>query len=295
MVDADLGVRPAVTSRPGTAGSGPGGAGARVSLSSRAGASQGPYCPDVLDPVACDAEREYRHDAVQLGHQAGQGRRPYAPGLPRWAQCRRSRRGSGRSARRLRWAQGGCDESAAIGGHGGFGVEDADEGADVPGFPGLLKSLTRLACRAGEARGGLRGADAAAGCGGQLAAGRRAAAGDLGTSVKGQPKTSFRMNATRSARIIDSNTTRALAATPDARGSAPGTLPAGEHVVHDDSGGGSQPGGFSRTAIVARSQRLDQLAEARRSSRSSAWPDSTPVRISRATASSSATCGLVSE
>jgi hypothetical protein len=30
-----------------------------------------PYCPDVLDPVACDAEREYRHDAVQLGCQAG--------------------------------------------------------------------------------------------------------------------------------------------------------------------------------------------------------------------------------
>ena len=48
-------------------------------------------------------------------------------------------------------------------------------------------------------------------------------------------------------------------------------------------------------AFVARSQRLGQLAEARRSSRSSAWPDSTPVRMSRATASSSATCGLVSE
>ena len=36
-------------------------------------------------------------------------------------------------------------------GHAGFGVEDTDEGADVPGFPGLLKSLTRLARRAGEA------------------------------------------------------------------------------------------------------------------------------------------------
>ena len=48
-------------------------------------------------------------------------------------------------------------------------------------------------------------------------------------------------------------------------------------------------------AFVARSQRPDQPAEARRSSRSSACPDSTPVRISRATASSSATCGLVRE
>ena len=53
-------------------------------------------------------------------------------------------------------------------------------------------------------------------------------------------------------------------------------------MVHDDSGGGSQPGGFSRTRLRRpASQRLDQLAEARRSSRSSAWPDSTPVRISR--------------
>ena len=48
-------------------------------------------------------------------------------------------------------AQGGGDESAAIGGSRWLRVEDTDEGADVPGFPGLLKSLTRLARRAGEA------------------------------------------------------------------------------------------------------------------------------------------------
>jgi len=41
--------------------------------------------------------------------------------------------------------------SAAIGGSRWLRVEDTDEGADVPGFPGLLKSLTRLARRAGEA------------------------------------------------------------------------------------------------------------------------------------------------
>jgi hypothetical protein len=42
----------------------------------------------------------------------------------------------------------------------------------------FLKSLMRLACWAGGGAGG--GADAAAGRGGQLAAGRRRAAGDLG-------------------------------------------------------------------------------------------------------------------
>jgi hypothetical protein len=72
-LDAGLGVRPAVTSRHRTADSGPGGAGAGVSLSFRAGASRGSV-PDVLDPVACEVGREHRHDAVQLGHQAGAGR-----------------------------------------------------------------------------------------------------------------------------------------------------------------------------------------------------------------------------
>ena len=43
-----------------------------------------------------------------------------------------------------------------------------------------LKSLTMLACRVFGVAGGLDGADAAAGCGGQLAAGRRGAASDLG-------------------------------------------------------------------------------------------------------------------
>ncbi len=42
-------------------------------------------------------------------------------------------------------------------------------------------------------------------------------------------------------------------------------------------------------------RRQPGVAEARRSWRSSACPDSTPVRICRATASSSATCGLVRE
>jgi hypothetical protein len=31
-----------------------------------------PYCPDVLDPVACDVERENRHgDTILLSHQTG--------------------------------------------------------------------------------------------------------------------------------------------------------------------------------------------------------------------------------
>jgi hypothetical protein len=44
----------------------------------------------------------------------------------------------------------------------------------------FLKSLTMLACRAVGVAGGLRVPGAAAGYGGQLAAGRRGAAGDLG-------------------------------------------------------------------------------------------------------------------
>ena len=48
-----------------------------------------------------------------------------------------------------------------------------------------LKSLTMLACRAAGVAGGWRGADAAAGRGGQLAAGRRGAADDLGDFGEG--------------------------------------------------------------------------------------------------------------
>jgi hypothetical protein len=58
------------------------------------------------------------------------------------------------------------------------------------------------------------------------------------------------------------------------------------------SGLGGRPGPQGLTALI---WQPGQRGEARRSSSSSACPDSTPVRISRATASSSATCGLVSE
>ena len=82
--------------------------------------------------------------------------------------------------------------------------------------------------------------------------------------------------------------------------SAPGAVAAGEHACALTwsmmmAAEAASPPGSGGPAFVTRSQRPDQLAEARRSSRSSACPDSTPVRISRATASSSATCGLVRE
>ena len=36
-------------------------------------------------------------------------------------------------------AQRGADQAAAVGDHRGAGVQQADEGADVPRFPGLLE------------------------------------------------------------------------------------------------------------------------------------------------------------
>ena len=98
-----------------------------------------PYCPDVLDPVACDLEREHRHDAVELGRQAGLtvDRTLEDCGVDCPADD------PGVEARDLPGtldrAQGGGNESSAIGGRGGVGVEDVDEGIDVPGFPCLFE------------------------------------------------------------------------------------------------------------------------------------------------------------
>ena len=77
-------------------------------------------------------------------------------------------------------AQEGDGEAAAVGDRRGVGVEQADEGVDVLGFPGLLEVPDDVGLPGGRGRGSLRGADAAAGGGGQLAAGRRGAADDLG-------------------------------------------------------------------------------------------------------------------
>ncbi len=97
--------------------------------------------PDVLDPVAVDVEREHRHgDAVLLGYQAGlavdralQDR--HVSGAP-FGQVDNVARDLLAALDRV---QRGGGEAAAVGGHGGAGVEEPDEGADVLGCPGLLE------------------------------------------------------------------------------------------------------------------------------------------------------------
>ena len=108
------------------------------------------YDPDVLDPVACDVEREHRHgDAVLLSHQAGlavdgafQERhvagRPVGDFDP----------GARDLLAAFDGAQEGSGEAAAVGDRRGVGVEQADQGVDVLGFPACLKALTMPAWRA---------------------------------------------------------------------------------------------------------------------------------------------------
>jgi hypothetical protein len=132
----------------------------------------------VPDPPVCDLEREHRHgDAVLLGDQAGLA-------VDRALQDRQAGWPAGEVGQVARdllaaldRAQRGAGQAAAVGGQRGAGVEQADEGADVLGFPCLPEvpdDAGLLGCRG---CGGLRRADAAAGRGGQLAARRRGAAG----------------------------------------------------------------------------------------------------------------------
>src|SRR4029077_19208633 len=85
--------------------------------------------------------------------------------------------------------QGRGDQAAAVGGDGGVGVEQADEGGGVGGLPGVLKAAEDGGLAGGGGRRGVGGADAAPAGGGQLAAGGRGAAddaGDLGEGVAGE-------------------------------------------------------------------------------------------------------------
>src|SRR6516165_6379880 len=136
------------------------------------------YGPDMADLVACDIEREHRHgDAVLLAHQAGLA-------VDRALHDRQAECPVGEAdqiARDLLVAfdrvESGGDEAAAVRDHSGVRVEQADQGADVPGFPRPLE----VPDEAGPpGRRSLRRADAAAGRGGQLAAGGRGPAGGLG-------------------------------------------------------------------------------------------------------------------
>jgi hypothetical protein len=118
----------------------------------------------VLDLAVCDIERQYRHgDAVQLGDQAGLA----VDGAfqERQAGCHPGNFDAGERDLLAAFdrAEPGGDEAAAIADRCGAGVEEADEGVDVLGFPCLLEGpddARLLRCRG---RRGLRGACAAAG------------------------------------------------------------------------------------------------------------------------------------
>jgi len=110
----------------------------------------------VLDPVACDVEREYRHDdAVLLGDQAGLA-------IDRALQESQARcpaddieGGAGDLLAAFDRALGDrADEAAGVGDGRGAGIQEADEGRDVPGFPGLFEVPDEAGLPAGRGRGG---------------------------------------------------------------------------------------------------------------------------------------------
>src|SRR5207248_6160131 len=136
----------------------------------------------MLDPVVCDFERVHADgDAVQLSDQPGLA-------VDRALQDRQAGRCPAGEindiARDLLAAfdraGGGADETATVAGRRGVGVEETNEALDVLGFPGLLEFPDDAGLPGCGGRGSLRGPDAAAGRRGQLAAGRRGTADDLG-------------------------------------------------------------------------------------------------------------------
>jgi len=125
----------------------------------------------VLDPVACDVECHHHHgDAIFLRHQTGLA-------VDRTLQDRRVGCPAGDIDEQARdllavldRAELGADEAAAVGDRRGVGVEEADEGVDVLGFPCLLEVLEDAGALGRRSRGSLRRAKATAGRRGQLAA-----------------------------------------------------------------------------------------------------------------------------
>jgi hypothetical protein len=81
--------------------------------------------------------------------------------------------------------QRGGGPPAAVGGNGGTGVEQGDEGGDIAGLPGGFEVADDGGLAGGGGRTGVGGADAAAAGGGQLAAGGRGAADDAGDLGEG--------------------------------------------------------------------------------------------------------------
>src|SRR5258707_15213289 len=123
------------------------------------------YGPDVLDPVASDVEREPRHgDAVLLSDQTGLTvDRTLQERHVAWRPVGDFDPGARDLLAAFDGAQEGSGEAAAVGDRRGAGVEQADQGADVLGFPGLLEVPDDASLAGCRCRGSLRGADAAAG------------------------------------------------------------------------------------------------------------------------------------
>ena len=94
----------------------------------------------MLDPVACEIEGHHRHgDAVLLTDEAGLAvNRALHHGQ---TGCPVGEIGGGprHLLAALDQLEHSADQAAAVGDRGGAGVEQADEGADVAGFPGLLE------------------------------------------------------------------------------------------------------------------------------------------------------------
>jgi len=130
--------------------------GRRVRPWPRAGACRVEYRPDAGDLLACDLERVDRHgDAVLLGHQAGLAVDCALQERHAGYQAGDSEAGARDLLGALDPAGQGGGEVADVAGHGGAGVEQADQGADVPGFPGLFE---------GPDDAGLPGGGVAGGC-----------------------------------------------------------------------------------------------------------------------------------
>ena len=114
------------------------------------------YDPDVLDPVACDLEREHGDGgAVVLGYEAGLAvdgafEECHAGGLAAGDVDP----GAGDLVGAFDGVQEGDGEAAAVGGGGGGGVEQGDQGVDVLGFPGLLEGPDEAGLAAGRGAGG---------------------------------------------------------------------------------------------------------------------------------------------
>src|SRR6185437_3377534 len=144
------------------------------------------YGPDAGDLVVGDVEGEDGDGgAVVLDDQAGLAVDGAFEDGQRWCLADQAGQVAGDLLGAFDRMQGRGDQAAAVGGDGGVGVEQPDEGGDVLGLPGVLEVADDGGLAGGGSRRGVGGTDAAAAGGGQLAAGGRGAADDAGDLGEG--------------------------------------------------------------------------------------------------------------